>query len=313
MNAATRQVIRITAGLTVSCVIAGTLMGAVYTVTAKPKERNAEAATRETMLRLLGYGGGRTAPAGLEFRTAWRYVVDATGAGTYSAYVVPLAGSAAGAAAAHEAAGFVLVPVDLDGTPRGEPRPLDLAPEASADPRAREAAVRAAVGTAAVRYGDEIVVAREDGRRIAWLLPGEFQGFKTRIRVILALDPGYRIVGLEIMEHEEDPGLGAEITRGYFKNQFRGKSFERLRTIAVVKEPLPDDYRGALEPRGDMSAADLASIEEKFQSSDIHAITGATISSQSVTDGVRGMATRFASRVEVLDGALAAGHVAAAF
>ena len=302
-----KQIIRIVAGLTLSCVIAGLLMGAVYVVTAKAKQRNAELATQETMLRLLGYSRAHPAPATLAFRSVWRYVVTTATGEKYSAYVVPV-----GAADGEE--GFRLLSLALDGSPRGEPATLPLARGSSADARAREAAVRAIAGaTARVEFGDEMVVAREDGRRAAYLLPGEFQGFKTRIRVILALDPDFRILGLEIMEHEEDPGLGAEITRGYFKNQFRGKTMEKLRTLGVVKAPLPDDYRRALEARGNFTTKELAAIESRYQESDIYAITGATISSRSVTDGVRGMVARFASRLAVLDRAVASAHLVAAY
>ena len=42
---------------------------------------------------------------------------------------------------------------------------------------------------------------------------------------MLALDPQFSLLGLEILEHEEDPGLGAEIEQDYFRNQFKGKSF----------------------------------------------------------------------------------------
>jgi len=56
----------------------------------------------------------------------------------------------------------------------------------------------------------------------------------------------------------------------------------------VVKEPLPDDYRKALEvKKGSMSPEEVQRIRAKYQDKDIYALTGATISSKAVTDGVK--------------------------
>ena len=72
---------------------------------------------------------------------------------------------------------------------------------------------------------------------------------------MLAVDPAFTLIGVEILEHEEDPGLGAEITQDYFKNQFKGKPFEALKSINVVKEPIPADYLKALN--GKLSEKDI--------------------------------------------------------
>ena len=135
---------------------------------------------------------------------------------------------------------------------------------------------------------------------------------------MLALDPSFEILGLEITEQEEDPGLGAEIKQDYFKNQFKGKSFETIKDLQVVKEPLPDAYQAYLEsgkgkktptiPEGEWEA-----IRSQYQDSDIYALTGATISSKAVTDGVKNMVAKFAYRVNRLEALISNQDIPVAF
>jgi electron transport complex protein RnfG len=146
---------------------------------------------------------------------------------------------------------------------------------------------------------------------VAYLLPGEFTGFKTFIRVMLALDTQFDIIGLEIMEHEEDPGLGAEIKQNYFKNQFKNKSFERLKSLTVVKEPLPEPYRRYLDAPDTINAGELESIRNQYRDKDIYALTGATISSRAVTNGAKNMVKRFAYRIKILDEVIAGQKIPA--
>ncbi|RPJ21404.1 MAG: FMN-binding protein, partial [Desulfobacteraceae bacterium] len=51
----------------------------------------------------------------------------------------------------------------------------------------------------------------------------------------------------------------------------------------------------------------------KYQDNDIYALTGATISSKAVTDGVKGMVKRFAYRVEILERVVQSQKLPAAF
>ena len=80
---------------------------------------------------------------------------------------------------------------------------------------------------------------------------------------MLAVDPAFTILGLEVLEHEEDPGLGAEIEQDYFKNQFKGKPFEALKTIEVVKAPIPDDYLEALN--GKVGEEDILKFRDQYK------------------------------------------------
>ena len=128
---------------------------------------------------------------------------------------------------------------------------------------------------------------------------------------MLALDPSYSVIGLEVMEHEEDPGLGAEIEQGYFKNQFKHKPFEKIKGIEVVKEPLPGNYYQALE--GSIDEAAAIEVMKQYRDQDIYALTGATISSAAVSTGVRGMTKKFAYRLDILDNVLKDQQIAVPF
>jgi len=298
-----KQILRITIGLIVSCLVAGTIMGSAYVFTAKAKKHNEHQKEQDTMLGLLGYGKGKPAPSALKLESIYRYVIDEKGS-KYLGYMFPVKKG--------NDLGYGLLVIDLEGKFH-DYKELKMTAEQALDAGEREKAL-AAVLKGTFVYSDETVVASLNGKRLAYLLPGQFQGFKTFIKVMLALDPSYKILGLEIMENEEDPGLGGDIVQDFFKNQFKGKPYQKLKQLEVVKEPLPEDYREALEAKkGSMSPEELQRIRAKYQDSDIYALTGATISSRAVTDGVKSMVKRFAYRVEVLERVVQAQKLPAAF
>jgi electron transport complex protein RnfG len=116
------------------------------------------------------------------------------------------------------------------------------------------------------------------------------------------------------MEHEEDPGLGGEIVQDYFKGQFKGKDFKTIKNIKVAKLPLPDEYQQALEAdKSGMSEEEVARIRALYSDKDIYALTGATISSRSVTSGVKGIVKKFAYRMSILDRVLDKQQIAVPF
>jgi len=300
-----KQILRITIGLIISCLVAGTIMGSAYVFTAKAKKHNEHQKEQDTMLGLLGYGKANPAPSALKLYSIYRYVIDEKDS-KYLGYVFPVKKG--------NDLGYALLVLTLDGKFHAY-HELKLGPEQALDAAERGKALVAALkGPANFVYANETVAASMDGKRLAYLLPGHFQGFKTFIKVMLAVDPAYNILGLEIMEHEEDPGLGGDIVQDFFKNQFKNKSYQKLKQLEVVKEPLPDEYRKALELKeGAMSQEELQRIQAKYQDSDIYALTGATISSKAVTDGVKGMVKRFAYRVEVLERVVQSQKIPAAF
>lgn len=302
------EILRIIFRLTLSCLVAAVMMGAVFTVTDKAKKHNEHQNVQDTMLGLLGYGPSKPAPADLRMVSIHRYIID-EGDRKFLGYMVPVKDG--------EKEACSLVVIDASGNFVGR-FALGLTPEAAAEPQERARALAGVLKPPKTfTFSDSALVARLGDRRRAYLLSGSFPGFKTFIQVILALDPSFAVIGLEIMEHEEDPGLGGEIEQKYFKNQFKGKSFAKVKDLKVVKQPLPDEYKRYLETEGDpkglFSESDIKKIQSEYQDADIYALTGATISSRAVTLGVKNIARKFAYRLQMLDRVMADQHIQAAF
>ncbi len=292
--------------LTLTCLVAGLIMGGCFIVTNKAKQHNQQVNEQKVMLSLLGYSAAKPAPASLALHPVYRYLVSEKEVQALG-YLVPVAGGAPDA--------FAFVTLDLDGKflHRFD---LQLAPEKVEQAKERQQAVQVAVGPGkSIKYADQTIIVTDNGKRQAYLLPGEFQGFKTFVKVMLAIDPGFTVLGLEIMEHEEDPGLGGEIVQDYFKQQFRGKPYEALKKLGVVKQPLPDEYRTALEAgkSGSLGPEEVARIQAQYQDHDIYALTGATISSRAVTNGVKTIVKKFAYRIGFLDQVLAEQQIVVPF
>lgn len=292
--------------LTVSCLLAGLVMGAAFIFTNKAKLHNEHVNEQRVMLGLLGYGKKNPAPASLTLHGIYRYIVSA-GEELSLGYLVPVMQQ-------EGREGFTLVNIGLDGRYLGQ-LPVMVPPGKVGEAADRDQAISAALGSGkTIRFADQTIVVTNNGKRQAYLLPGEFPGFKTFIKVMLAVDPAFSILGLEIMEHEEDPGLGGEIVQNYFKKQFQGKPFETLKTLEVAKRPQPDEYLRALEAdKYGLGPAEVQRIQEQYKDTDIYALAGATISSRAVTNGVKGIVKKFAYRVSILDQVLAEQQIAVPF
>ena len=101
--------------------------------------------------------------------------------------------------------------------------------------------------------------AKKNGIVLATVLPGESKGYGGAIKLLVAVTPDGKVYDFKVLGHNETPGLGDNIKKPKFKDQFAGKS---LTELTVVKRPVTDG-------------------------SAIEAITGATISSKAVTAAVR--------------------------
>jgi electron transport complex protein RnfG len=298
-----KMILTIIVRLTVSCLIAGTIMGMTFIVTNKAKKANEHAREEKVMYALLGYGEDQEPDEGMALHEIFRYIV-ADGVSQSIGYLLP---------AGHhgEDAGFVFIQLSLEGDFVSK-TDIPLNEEKAREQGDRDNAVQTALGSSQIaRFVDQVLVVTEDGSRKAYLLSGKFPGYKTNISIILALDPTYSIIGFEVMEHEEDPGLGAEIEQDYFKNQFKRKPLERIKQLKVVKEPLPDEYYNALEGKMELAAAEQ--IMQQYSDNDIYAITGSTISSDSVTSGIRGMTKKIAYRLDTLEKVLEAQQIGVPF
>lgn len=296
------QILTITFRLTVSCLLAALVMGSAFILTNKAKKHNEHVREQRVMYSLLGYSDQNPAPASVQLHEVYRYVVAEAG-NQFIGYLVP---------AAHDAAApFTFVALDLDGKMAFQ-KPVNAPEDAIREPEDRKQAILEAIGPGKeITFAEHTIVVTENGQRVAYLLGGKFPGFKTFIAVMMALDPKYTLIGFEVLEHEEDPGLGAEIEQDYFKNQFKDKPFEVLKGLDVVKEPLPAEYQKALE--GELPEAEIAKMMEQYRSNDIYALTGATISSKFVTDGLKGIAKKFAYRIGALDSVLKEQQIAVSF
>jgi electron transport complex protein RnfG len=97
-----------------------------------------------------------------------------------------------------------------------------------------------------------------DPQNIGYIAETYGKGYSSYIDILVSVDRNFVVEKVNILHHAETPGLGDEIQKAYFLNQFAGKSENNL---VVVKGETKDK---------------------------IQAITGATISSRAVTeDGVR--------------------------
>ena len=97
-----------------------------------------------------------------------------------------------------------------------------------------------------------------EGKLAGWVIKAGGQGYADKIELIIGLDPGAdTITGLFILQQKETPGLGNKITFPQWRNQFIRKK---------TSTPLVVVTKGKSQPPNA-----------------IDAVTGATISSRSVT------------------------------
>ena len=94
----------------------------------------------------------------------------------------------------------------------------------------------------------------KEGRVVAYALPISGQGFWAPIHGVIGIAADRTtITGIVFYQQNETPGLGAEITKPAFRNQFKG------RTLSAGEKPINIKRPGAALGPGD-----------------VHAVTGAT-------------------------------------
>jgi len=263
------QIARITASLTLTCAIGAAVLGGVYVGTERYARAAALAGEQRAIRQLLGLGDGA------EVREVHQWLDPARRIVLYDARTL------GGGDAPPRRVAF-----DLSGAPV----------EAGAPGDARDRGL--------VPLG-RLFVARQGGRPAGFVAEGEVRGYKNRIRFLVALSPAFDLAGVRVVEHEEDPGLGAEIATPWFQGQYVGRPAAGLATLDVTRDPMPEDWRSALAglqrmPVGAWAAAH-APLLERERTRPIYAVTGATISSRALTDGVRATVDHFRRRWALLE------------
>ena len=125
----------------------------------------------------------------------------------------------------------------------------------------REASVKSPDGKTYEKevLGEDTVsqVKDKDGKLLGYAFLTEGNGYQGAITMMIGIKPDFEtLVGIEILDSQETPGLGQEITQDKFKSQFKG--LKTTPEITYVKNKTPE------------------------KPNEIEAITGATVSSNAV-------------------------------
>jgi len=123
------------------------------------------------------------------------------------------------------------------------------------------------------------------GAPVGWAIPGKGPGFQDTISLLYGYDPDrQRIVGMEILESKETPGLGDKIYKDMkFVGAFQDLAVEPA--IAVTKKGATQSY-------------------------EVDAISGATISSKAVVRIINEANVRWLARLPALQAAPPPGGAA---
>ncbi|MCL5773081.1 MAG: FMN-binding protein, partial [Firmicutes bacterium] len=104
----------------------------------------------------------------------------------------------------------------------------------------------------------KIVEGYSGDKLVGYVITAKGEGYSSIIKMLVGLTTDYKIKGVTILSQQETPGLGDRASKPDFLNQFPGKGVEQLKVLKGI--PQGDDH--------------------------ITAITGATITSRAVTEGV---------------------------
>lgn len=273
MNANRSEIVRITVTMTVVCALAAAVLGAAFVATHRYREVAERRTERRAILELLQLDSSATVLEVRQFiapdRSAVVYRTGPLGGVAEREIVYALDGrlirAGVAAAAAHD-------------SPGAGDRPL-------------------------VPLGRMFVASRA-GAPAGFVVEGETRGYKNRIRFFVALTAAFDLAGVRVVEHEEDPGLGAEVATPAFQGQFLGRAAVDLETLDVTKDPMPEDWRAALATIGrtplDAWRERHAALLARERTNPVYAVTGATISSRALTEGVRETVDHFRRRWELL-------------
>lgn len=269
MSDRAKEVLRITMSMTVVCIAGALILGGVFVATDRYQTAAREAGERSAIVDLLGLG-------------------DDARVSTVEQFLAREQRSVVYRQRKPEGADALQLVFALDGT-------LLVRETIDAD------AAEASDGLEAL---GRLFVASEHGEPAGFVIEGEARGYKNTIRFFVGLNASFEITGVKVIEHEEDPGLGAEIATGWFQGQYVGRAAADLPRLDVTRDPMPEDWRAALHQRDRMPPATWAqqyeSLAKREREEPIYAVTGATISSRALTDGVRSAVGHFRKRWDLI-------------
>lgn len=273
MNGDRKEVATIVLSMVTTCAIGAAVLGGVYLLTSAQTQSQRKADERREVAALLALGPGASVLEVSQFLAPARRAV------IYR--IAPMGG---------EERPLELT-FDLDGAP--------LRAAAASQATSREAGTRRSAPPEKLQPLGRMFVARRGGVPAGFVVEGTTQGYKNRVRFLVGLDPRFEIAGVRVVEHEEDPGLGAEIATPEYSGQFVGRPANDA-SLAVTRDPMPEDWRAALSELRRMPAeawrAKHRDLVARQGGKPIYAVTGATISSRALAEGVRVTVERFRTR-----------------
>lgn len=264
-----RDIIKIAACLSVTCLLAGVVLGAAFYFTEPVRQKETALREAATVKKMLDLGEGS------DVTEVRRYIREHPS--IEIGYLLP--GELRLVSVRGELVKTIPVPEAIKGK---SPEDLDL---------------WVAEQTGA-HYAGRFFIGKSGGKLAGYVAESSHYGFKSPIRFFVALTREFQVRGVEVVSHEEDPGLGAEIIRPQFKNQYAGRKAETLSALEVTKDPLPADRKKALVVR-DTMPYDAWVKEYDPGSTPIYAVTGATISSSALTEGVKEAVAHLQYRLQI--------------
>jgi electron transport complex protein RnfG len=139
-------------------------------------------------------------------------------------------------------------------------------------------------------------VARADGETIGYAFECSNRGYSSFIRFMIGVAPDGRILGMRVLSQAETPGLGTRVaesvSKKYIWNGLFGPKdqappwFSRQFVGLDVNQPFE------IDKQAEWHTLDDAAREKLQERNAVTAITGATISTRAVTDGVERCARR---------------------
>jgi len=79
----------------------------------------------------------------------------------------------------------------------------------------------------------EYFAAKKGEETVGYIVQSFGKGYSSYINVLVAVDKDIKITKVDILSHAETPGLGDEIEKDEFKNQFKGKGIANIKLVKV--------------------------------------------------------------------------------